>query len=76
MRPLWGHLIPIQRRFLCIGRDRKSLYLLLFSGKIAEETSDNIDPAYFESFSSVFPTYQITLTVDNMSQIHQTTPSH
>lgn len=41
--------------------------------KIAEETSDNIDPAYFEPFSSVFPTYQITLTVDNMSQIHQTT---
>ena len=41
--------------------------------EIVRDTCTGIDPKYLESFSSLFPTYQITLTVDNMSRIRETT---
>ncbi|HRC53663.1 MAG TPA: hypothetical protein PLK53_04080 [Bacillota bacterium] len=41
--------------------------------EIVRDTCSDFDPKYLESFSSLFPTYQITLTVDNMSRIRETT---
>ncbi len=39
---------------------------------IVQEMGASIDPTYLESFSWAFPTYQITLTVDSMSQMRET----